>query len=158
MGDTNTLSMTRSLGASLDLTRRSQSLQSSTEMMVHEWLSYMESAVPSEAMYGASQWVTMVSSVVSYGDVFSGYIETLVRLGDRELSHPLRVFVEPDEDAFLAQTSEFEQVHGAGATIKEALDDFESSLLELYEDLSDPRVAYSTDWQVVRDRLNELMG
>lgn len=157
MSDTSALSMAPSPGVLLRYGGQSLSSAGPAAMLC-EWLSSKESAVSSEATYLFDQWVSMASGVASYGDIYSGYIETLTRLGDRQLSHPLRVFVEPDEDAFLAQTSEFEQVHGAGDTVKEALDDFESSLLELYEDLSDTSVSYSADWRVVRDRLNELLG
>ena len=109
--------------------------------------------------YRIERWTTATPGTAFYGDACSDlFLREIDSVNGRKLSHQLRVFVEPDGKAYLAQSNEFEQVHGAGDTVEDALEDFESSLLELYEDLSDTSVPYSAEWRAVRDRLNQLIG
>jgi len=103
-----------------------------------------------------------IAPVPGLGDYSAGAFDVFVRtldcVGKRKLSRPLTVYVELDGDSFIARTREFEQVYGVGDSISNSLEDFELCLLDLFEDLSDMRAPYSTEWEQVRTHLSELMG
>jgi predicted RNase H-like HicB family nuclease len=122
-------------------------------------LSSQTTAVPTQTTYQIRRWATATLDTSFYGDAcFCLFVRDLDTLNGKKLTHPLTVFVELDGESYLARNIEFEQVHGVGDTVEEAIEDFESCLVELYEDLSDVSATYAKEWHPVLDHLNELMG
>lgn len=118
--------------------------QSTALTVTRYWLQYSAFPAPSLGDYSAG--------------AFDVFVRTINHIGERKLVHPLTAYAERDGDSFIAHTHEFEQVYGAGDSSSDSFEDLELCLVDLFEDLSDMRVPYSTEWEQVRAHLNELVG